>query len=600
MPSATRHRLQLVCQLTSTAAAFSPSRSILPTLIRHQQHHPLLLARRTMAAGRTPSTRSASEAGSASDGEPQKKRHTLLTFGYTGTGWYGLQSQSAEGNPEMPTLSDALRKALLEEGFIAPSNFVTLERSKWSLASRTDKGVHAACAAASVFLETYEADVVEQDELEKRRDPAALDYAGDVAVWNSRVEAAEKRAGMTMEEAAAKGTKLSIGRQPPKGSGEWQLSESALARLNAALPEGVRIFSGSKVRKRFHAREEASSRVYEYLLPQHALGDRCTVEQFDELLRTYEGTHRFHNFASGLRVKQEDASSFATPDGEEWPLALREGDTTSAAFRSIITCRVHSQAEVDGTPYLVLRISGLAFQLHQIRHMVGGALAVANGVVPRDIMRMALRCPFRFDVSPLVPGMGLLLDEISWFNLKDGSYEARLPAAARTAMQDFKTAVIYPHIHALYCEGAYDDFLSRLREPEYGYEYGEEDYERARRVFAVWEGEIAEKVARRKEIRRQKRAEQRESNRGLGGGRGDRGGGRGKGGQQQHKDLLPGGLHMQICKEYQLMPGPETLGALVLLREQVERGALEPGEEYGVYLEALKSLRPEGITVDWP
>ena len=90
-------------------------------------------------------------------GSPTKKRHALLTFGFTGTGYYGLQSQSAAGDPERPTVSDVLRAALLAEGFIAESNFVTLGRTKWKLASRTDKGVHAACAAASVNLETLPA-----------------------------------------------------------------------------------------------------------------------------------------------------------------------------------------------------------------------------------------------------------------------------------------------------------------------------------------------------------------------------------------------------------------------------------------------------------
>ena len=84
--------------------------------------------------------------------EAPKKRHTLLTFGYTGTGYFGLQPQSAEGDPERPTVADVLRAALLKEGFIAPSNYVPLSRTKWSLASRTDKGVHAVCAAGTTPL----------------------------------------------------------------------------------------------------------------------------------------------------------------------------------------------------------------------------------------------------------------------------------------------------------------------------------------------------------------------------------------------------------------------------------------------------------------
>ena len=48
--------------------------------------------------------------------------------------------------------------------------------------------------------------------------------------------------------------------------------------------------------------------------------------------------------------------------------------------------------------YLVLRIAGLAFVLHQIRHIVGASLAVAHGVVPADAIRIALRSPLQVDL----------------------------------------------------------------------------------------------------------------------------------------------------------------------------------------------------------
>ena len=83
------------------------------------------------------------------DASAQKKRHALLTFGFVGTGFHGLQSQRAESDPEAPTVADGVRKALLDTGFIAPSNYTPLKRTKWTLASRTDKGVHAACAMLS-------------------------------------------------------------------------------------------------------------------------------------------------------------------------------------------------------------------------------------------------------------------------------------------------------------------------------------------------------------------------------------------------------------------------------------------------------------------
>ena len=199
--------------------------------------------------------------------ERQKKRHTLLLFGFCGTGFYGLQGQDADGDPEKPVVTDLIRSALLDAGFIQPTNWSPLTRTKWLLASRTDKGVHAVCAAASVMLETLAADV----------------EAGDGS------QLRDARAGEA--EAAA---------------GDWQLSSAALARVNARLPESVRLFGGMRVRKKFNARECASARTYEYLLPASYLGGASSAE-LDETLRTFEGTHRMHNFASGLRRVKDGA-----------------------------------------------------------------------------------------------------------------------------------------------------------------------------------------------------------------------------------------------------------------------------------------------------
>ena len=56
--------------------------------------------------------------------ERQKKRHALLFFGFCGTGFYGLQGQPpGQGNPEKPAVSDLIRTALLEAGFIQPTNW---------------------------------------------------------------------------------------------------------------------------------------------------------------------------------------------------------------------------------------------------------------------------------------------------------------------------------------------------------------------------------------------------------------------------------------------------------------------------------------------
>ena len=116
---------------------------------------------------------------------------------------------------------------------------------------------------------------------------------------------------------------------------------------------------------------------------------------------------------------------------------------------------------------------------------------MAHGVVPQDAVVTALSSPFKIDVSPLAPGLGLLLDEIRWWDLPKGSYEARVMPSARggtisirfpacpmtlsctpnleasehvltalassrvaARMEAFKEEVVYPHIHSLISESS--------------------------------------------------------------------------------------------------------------------------------------------------
>jgi tRNA pseudouridine38-40 synthase len=55
-----------------------------------------------------------------------------------------------------------------------------------------------------------------------------------------------------------------------------------------------------------------------------------------------------------------------------------------------------------------LSVTGTSFMLHQIRHMVAAACAVAYGAVPLHMLDVALSCPARLSF-PLAPGSTLVL-----------------------------------------------------------------------------------------------------------------------------------------------------------------------------------------------
>lgn len=78
-------------------------------------------------------------------------------------------------------------------------------------------------------------------------------------------------------------------------------------RLNESLPDTIRIFSATRVNKRFAARKNCVLREYEYFMPLSFLEKNYlktdepldvdqAVEQFCSTLRRYEGIHDFHNF----------------------------------------------------------------------------------------------------------------------------------------------------------------------------------------------------------------------------------------------------------------------------------------------------------------
>ena len=113
------------------------------------------------SSNRTPQLQAEVEPVGTAAAKKYKKMPMCISFGYVGSGFHGLQSQPKR--PDLPTVAKTIRQALLESGAIAASNIEPLARTKWSLSSRTDKGVHAAGAAASFRMETLPEQLEEHD-----------------------------------------------------------------------------------------------------------------------------------------------------------------------------------------------------------------------------------------------------------------------------------------------------------------------------------------------------------------------------------------------------------------------------------------------------
>mmetsp|Transcript_2343 Transcript_2343/g.8201 ORF Transcript_2343/g.8201 Transcript_2343/m.8201 type:complete len:141 (+) Transcript_2343:462-884(+) len=103
--------------------------------------------------------------------------------------------------------------------------------------------------------------------------------------------------------------------------------------------------------------------------------------------------------------------------------------------------------EVSGRKFVRLQILGQSFMLHQIRKMVGLALAVMRGIVDVQAIPNALT-QNRAVVVPTAPELGLFLVECLFH-----SYNKAYREHADLALSEFKDEVeafklehIYPHM----------------------------------------------------------------------------------------------------------------------------------------------------------
>lgn len=147
-------------------------------------------------------------------------------------------------------------------------------------------------------------------------------------------------------------------------------------------------------------------------------------ERFNKILKHYEGTHNFHNFTT--RTKAADPS----------------------ANRYIISFHANTTVTVDGIEFVKCEVVGQSFMLHQIRKMIGVAVAIMRNCAPESLMETALQQDVRISV-PTAPEVGLYLDECFFTSYnqkwKDTHEEVSMKAYAEEA-EEFKLKHIYSHI----------------------------------------------------------------------------------------------------------------------------------------------------------
>ena len=181
-------------------------------------------------------------------------------------GYRGTRYCGLQINPDVLTVEQVVLDALMRAEYIPPSAPGDLHKYSWQRASRTDKGVHAARNVLSVRL------------------------------------------------------------RAPKDLAD----ETIVTRLNAELPEDVRVFACTPTTKRCNVKQEATHRTYQYMVPTFAfLADYSAY-----FPRPLEDFVVFNARGAAPASPAPEAAAAATTTTGRRPRARRSRRTTSASRTS--------------------------------------------------------------------------------------------------------------------------------------------------------------------------------------------------------------------------------------------------------------------------
>ncbi|KAI8082138.1 pseudouridine synthase [Thamnidium elegans] len=239
-------------------------------------------------------------------------------------------------------------------------------------------------------------------------------------------------------------------------------------KLNAQLPNCIRIWGYVETQRTFHAKTKCDSRIYEYLLPSYTLKrlvekklklepeserdykiltengtmtryisptdqsvlsnfrvDQERLEKFKAAMSLFKGTHNFHNYTI--------SRSFKDP----------------ASKRFMIDISVNDPMIIENTEWISVKLHGQSFMLHQIRKMISMAMLSVRTGTPLSLI------PKTFEADkiniPKAPALGLLLERpvFQLYNNRMASVENRNSIdfdIYKNQIETFKKEFIYKEI----------------------------------------------------------------------------------------------------------------------------------------------------------
>ncbi|SJX65853.1 related to PUS1-pseudouridine synthase 1 [Sporisorium reilianum f. sp. reilianum] len=296
-------------------------------------------------------------------------------------GYCGIGYSGLQINPGVKTIEGDIFQAFCTAGAVSADNAVNPNKVGLQRAARTDRGVHAAGNLLSLKL------ILQPDGLQE--------------------------------------------------------GETLVDRVNALLPEFIRVWGVTRVQNGFSARQSCDSRMYEYLLPTYVfvppkpgstMHDMLVRMRDDELAKTGATTlgdvvdHAFwkqhgttHDFSTDMRAKTAfrlSASALArirsifarylgSHNFHNFTVGKEFRDRSCQRFMKQLT--ISDPTVIGETEWVSIKFHGQSFMLHQIRKMIGLLVLVGRTGAGEGLVDECFG-PARVHI-PKAPGLGLLLEQ---------------------------------------------------------------------------------------------------------------------------------------------------------------------------------------------